>query len=184
MNAIHTPTRMERILNILLDHKVIVNCDRDPYLLRWYLFKTARVSCFIHKFIRSDEDRALHDHPWAFLVIPIWRGYIEYSSWKLREVALHRGLVFESVKGWTVIGEPPNQRGVPPSNEQMVTIKKRIWPLWSTRYRAATYCHRVEIIEDRPSWSIFFHFKRERDWGFHPAEGFTLWNKWWQDKCE
>src|SRR5688500_17625240 len=68
-----------RILSAILPFKVIVNCARDPYLVRWYLFRSGPVSIFIHKFVRSDEDRALHDHPWAFLVIPIWRGYIEHS---------------------------------------------------------------------------------------------------------
>jgi hypothetical protein len=36
-----------------------------------------------------------------------------------------------------------------------------------------------------PSWSLFFHFKRVRDWGFwDKATGFIQWNKWWQEKCE
>lgn len=71
---------IERILNRLLQHKVIVNCEREPYLHRWYLLRTKRVGIFIHKFVRSDEDRALHDHPWNFIVVPLWRGYVEHSE--------------------------------------------------------------------------------------------------------
>lgn len=137
------------ILNRILKKKVIVNCDRDPYLHRWYVFQSDRVALFVHKFVRSDEDRALHDHPWSFLVIPVWRGYIEH-----------------------------NDRG-----------RVRVLPLLGIRLRPATYRHRVELLSDKtgaplPSWSIFFRFRRVRDWGFWPKEGFTLWNKWWQDKCE
>lgn len=37
----------------------------DPYLLRWYIVPYNRwFKVFIHKFMRDDEDRALHDHPW------------------------------------------------------------------------------------------------------------------------
>jgi hypothetical protein len=68
------------------EKRVIVNCDRDPYLIRWYILRWKRVGLFLHKFIRSDEDRALHDHPWAFLVIPIWRGYHEHSVNGVRRV--------------------------------------------------------------------------------------------------
>lgn len=175
MNANHTPTRMERFLNRLLDHKTIVNCDRDPYLLRWYLFRTARVSCFIHKFIRSDEDRALHDHPWAFLVVPVWQGYVEHSD---------RRMDWNERMSWIIASMDKNGAFSPLPPEPLVATQRRVWPFWSARWRPATYRHRVELIKDQPSWSVFFHFKREREWGFHPAEGFTLWNKWWEDKCE
>ena len=69
-----------KLLNKLLDGRVIINCDGDPYLLRWYLLRTKPVAIYIHKFVRSDEDRALHDHPWDFIVIPIWQGYYEFSD--------------------------------------------------------------------------------------------------------
>lgn len=74
------------LLNRLFQYKVIVNCDRQPYLQRWYLFRSTRIGLFVHRFIRSDEDRALHDHPWNFLVIPIWRGYIEHNQRGQRRV--------------------------------------------------------------------------------------------------
>lgn len=74
------------LLNRLFDHKVIVNCEHDPYLQRWYLIRTEACALFLHRFIRGDEDRALHDHPWAFIVIPIWRGYIEHNDRGQRRV--------------------------------------------------------------------------------------------------
>jgi hypothetical protein len=41
-----------------------------PYMNRWILWfglGTLRV----HRFMRDDEDRDLHDHPWAFVTIPL-----------------------------------------------------------------------------------------------------------------
>lgn len=71
---------IDKILNRILECRVIVNCEHDPYLYRWFVIRTERFGLFIHKFVRSDEDRALHDHPWPFVVIPIWRGYVEHSE--------------------------------------------------------------------------------------------------------
>lgn len=171
-----------RFLDWLLPHKVIVNCDRDPFLRRWYLLRTAPVAIFIHQFIRSDEDRALHDHPWAFLVIPIWRGYIEHSDYTTTDDDL---------------GNPVEVRE---------PMERRVYPILGTRFRPATYRHRVELLRDMrtassrvlhpkitahtykavesPAWSIFIRFREVRDWGFWPASGFIQWNRWWQDKCE
>lgn len=156
---------MTTILDRLLQKKVIVNCNRDPYLHRWYVLRTARVGIFIHKFVRSDEDRALHDHPWSFIVIPLWGGYIEHSD---RPPTID--------EEWDALLE---QRPAP-----RVPLQRRVWPIISTRYRGTDYRHRVELINDRPSWSLFIRFRKIREWGFWPREGFVLWNKWWQDKCE
>ena len=134
---------LETILN-RLPHRIIVNCEREPYLHRWYLIRTARIGVFIHKFIRSDEDRALHDHPWNFLALPIWRGYFEHSQFG----------------------------------------RRRIWPLLGMRFRKAEYRHRVELIQNRPAWSLFIRFRERRTWGFWLASGFQAWNDWWREKCE
>jgi hypothetical protein len=33
---------------------------------------------YLHKFLRDDDDRALHDHPWISLSIVLRGGYIEH----------------------------------------------------------------------------------------------------------
>lgn len=156
---------LEHLLDRIFEKRVIVNCDHDPYLHRWYVLRTKRVGLFIHKFVRSDEDRALHDHPWSFLVIPLWGGYIEHSD---REPNADERLSY--LRHGTSL--------------ERVPVRRRVRPIISARYRDVTYRHRVELIESRPSWSLFFRFTKVREWGFWPKEGFVLWNKWWQDKCE
>lgn len=217
------PSLAERILNRLFKKREIVNCDRDVYLHRWYVFRSKPVSLFIHKFVRSDEDRALHCHPWDFLVIPIWRGYIEHNrQWDDGEGTRH--------------GPPIPYEG-----------RTRVLPILGTRFRRAEYRHRVELLpvpskitpeeferlgnewlgceytinasyrigetqaatkrileiekaireapyeyseddkikrKELPSWSLFFHFTKRRDWGFWLPEGFKQWAAFWQEKCE
>ena len=43
----------------------IIGGHDAPYLLRWWLIPRNRFfNVYVHQFLRSDDDRALHDHPW------------------------------------------------------------------------------------------------------------------------
>ena len=43
----------------------IIGGPENPYLLRWWLIPRNRwFNVYLHQFKRSDDDRALHDHPW------------------------------------------------------------------------------------------------------------------------
>ena len=36
-----------------------------PYMLRWYIVpRNPIANVYLHHFLRDDDDRALHDHPW------------------------------------------------------------------------------------------------------------------------
>jgi hypothetical protein len=55
--------------------------SHNPYMLRWFLFrsKSNRLPrLYLHKFLRSDDDRAPHDHPWWFISILLRGKYIEH----------------------------------------------------------------------------------------------------------
>ncbi|MES1164181.1 MAG: hypothetical protein ABUR63_00370 [Verrucomicrobiota bacterium] len=81
-------TLLERIVSLLPKPRVIY--DREggsPYLSRWYLlgnrFDTTGIrigrswlpiSLYLHKFHRSDDDGALHNHPWSWSVAMILSG--------------------------------------------------------------------------------------------------------------
>lgn len=44
---------------------LIVGSRERPYLMRWWLIPRNPVfNVYLHLFLRSDDDRALHDHPW------------------------------------------------------------------------------------------------------------------------
>ncbi len=70
---------------------LIPNFDQTPYLLRLkirgYLppkkgdpvdSKKYRLNIYLHRFLSKDQDRDLHNHPWAWsFAIILWGGYIE-----------------------------------------------------------------------------------------------------------
>ena len=47
-----------------------------PYLTRYVLIKARSWQLCLHVFHRSDFPD-WHDHPWDFLTLVLWRGYIE-----------------------------------------------------------------------------------------------------------
>lgn len=79
---------------------VIGGAER-PYLLRWFVIPRNKVfNVYLHQFLRSDDDRALHDHPWVNLSILLRGGYIEHTiaagGIQQRETALGRRLALPS----------------------------------------------------------------------------------------
>lgn len=57
--------------------KSVIGDQDGPLMIRWVLFRCAAWGVYVHKFLRSDYDRALHDHPWPFVAIILKGGYVE-----------------------------------------------------------------------------------------------------------
>jgi hypothetical protein len=113
----------------------VVGDPARPYLLRWYILPRNPWCClYLHKFVRDDDDRALHDHPWASISLCLLGSYVEHLPEGKR-----------TVRGGSIT------------------------------LRAATFRHRVELIDDKPAWTLFLTGKRVREWGFWCPKGFVVW---------
>lgn len=127
--------------------------EKPPfYLRRWYLTPHSaddhplkherRPNRYLHHILRSDYDRALHDHPWDNWSFILWGGYIEH-----------------------VFAYPPVEgQPLPP------IIAKRRRAFQFIR-RTAETAHRLELYKrkdgtERPCWSFFGTGPKFRDWGF------------------
>ncbi|MGR3605308.1 hypothetical protein [Sulfitobacter sp.] len=56
----------------------VIGSPDDPYMLRWFWIPRNRFfNVYVHSVLRDDDDRALHDHPWASLSLMIESGLIE-----------------------------------------------------------------------------------------------------------
>ena len=91
----------------------------SPYLRRWVL-ETPWFSLRLHRWIYSDDQRALHDHPWSFLVLILTSSYRDRTekgeellvagSVRFRR-AEHRHAVIVPVGGvWTLLATGPERR--------------------------------------------------------------------------
>ncbi len=73
--------RMTIGIMALRDADLAIGGREDPYLLRWYVIPRNRFfNIYLHEMYRSDDDRALHDHPW------FWASFILRSYYTERSI--------------------------------------------------------------------------------------------------
>lgn len=77
--------RAMRVAEVRPPDHVIGGAD-DPYLRRWWLIPRNRfANIYLHHFVRSDDDRALHDHPWVSVSIILTAGYREHMPTRIAD---------------------------------------------------------------------------------------------------
>ncbi len=58
----------------------VIGDSDNPYLRRWWVIPRNRwFNIYLHHFLRSDDDRALHDHPWLNCSILLTGEYREHT---------------------------------------------------------------------------------------------------------
>lgn len=58
----------------------VIGPKKDPYMLRWWVIPRNRFfNIYLHHFLHSDDDRALHDHPWLNASILLKGSYVEHT---------------------------------------------------------------------------------------------------------
>lgn len=120
------------------------------YLERWYTIPRNRwFNIYLHHFKRSDQDFALHDHPWLFNIsLPIGDcGYLE-------EVFVGDSDYFDD-----------------PLVTKFVAV-----PAGDFKFRFGRAPHRVQLCHDLDgneleAWTIFMTGPVVRDWGFYCRNG-------------
>lgn len=102
-------------------------CTRvgEVYLTRWTLLQLFGWALLLHKMHRPDQDRCHHDHPWRFVTLVLWGGYVEEimvdegvrtrrnrPGTLLYRPALHTHRVSGLPRGscWTLVLRGPYQR--------------------------------------------------------------------------
>jgi hypothetical protein len=59
---------------------LVIGGSERPYMRRWYVIPSNPVfNIYLHEILRSDDGRALHDHPWLNLSIILDGSYVEHS---------------------------------------------------------------------------------------------------------
>lgn len=71
--------RLDRIADSRPPDFIIGPAD-DPQVRRWWVIPRNRwFNIYLHHFMRSDEDCALHDHPWVNLSLLLTSTYVEHT---------------------------------------------------------------------------------------------------------
>lgn len=121
---------IEPLIHRITDHLPcrLINGERgEPYLERYYLAGLAGWHLYLHRFVDSDPDRGLHDHPWSRAVsLVLSGGYDELRARPdgsigcrrvrpgringLRGDTYHRVLL-RSGPAWTLFAHGPRVKG-------------------------------------------------------------------------
>lgn len=157
----------------------IIYRDNGEYLRRWWVLggkadgekhgpdsapreRTARRPfgwCwYLHQFVQSDDDRAMHDHPWRWWSFLLRDNYYEFTPYKY------------------------NDDGTP--NPSGTNIK--FYRAGDFRSGQATDIHRIELLrnarrQEIPVWTWFFMGPWERAWGFWCPKGWKYWREFDRD---
>lgn len=134
----------------------VVGADNPDgaYLRRWWLIPRNRFfNVYLHRFLRDDDDRALHDHPWPWLSFLLSGAYIEHT---IASGGVHRRTRRE--EGSLKISTP--------RRAHRIELVKMLNPLNPDQPRPLS------------CWTIFITGPRVRDWGFHCSErGWVPWQQ-------
>lgn len=128
----------------------IISEGDAPYLERYYLFTVLGWRFYLHRFVRSDPDRGLHDHPWSLAFSIILSGwYYEETRTGVRKVRWFNTLTGDSF-------------------HRVVLPCAHAYPDMTCKDHArAGISHPIAPGVERPCWTLFFHrVGYVKSWGF------------------
>lgn len=136
---------------------LIIGPRHNPQTYRWHLIKWRGWQLALHKWWRSDEDRALHDHSGHNMsVILSPQGYVEIVRRELPYVAMGPATAYGGYQD----------------------MPRRRFP-FVPYFRRADAPHRVVLRDARPVWTLWLRWPPIREWGFHCPRGW----RHWKDFC-
>lgn len=146
--------RCRRVMDSRPPDELVGNQD-CPLIRRWFLYKTTHFGrVYLHQLMRSDDDRALHDHKMSNISWILDGSYREWMEWE-RDKIDEKNARLETIEGTT----------------RIYVRHTRI--AGDVIARGAGTPHRLEL--DTPVISLFFGGPIVRDWGFHTASGWVRW---------
>ena len=134
------------------DFMVGADSPGGAYLRRWWLIPRNPVfNIYLHQFLRDDDDRALHDHPWPWVSFLLGGSYIEHT--------IARGGIHHRQTR-----HPGSLKVSGPRRAHRIELL----PFTSVSGESFLL----------PCWTIFITGPRLRGWGFHcPERGWVPWQR-------
>lgn len=144
---------------------VIIGDPKDPYLLRWYIIPRNRFfNIYLHNFCKSDDDRALHDHPWLFNMSILLKGdYIEHI-FKKRKGEYARSTLPGVIRKFRSAGSIYFRWGKAPHRVELYKDVEELIPRMG-----------LQIINEKPVWTLFITGPKVREWGFYCPQEWRHW---------
>ncbi len=134
----------------------IIGGKENPYLCRHFLIPRNRFfNVYVHEFLRSDEDRAHHCHPWMFRVS--WMLRNSYIAHTIKNGGVHVAKLRDE-------GSVEFQWGASPHRVELLRVAETEHDLFHAKELPA-----------QPCWTLFITGPVVREWGFHCQHGWVPW---------
>ena len=134
----------------------VIGGAESPYLRRhWLIPRNRFFNVYVHEFLRSDDDRALHDHPWLFNASWLIEGdYLEHT---IREGGVAEVVAREA-------GDWKFRWGPAPHRVEL-------------RMEAETDVRGFSVGWIVPCWTVFITGPVVRPWGFYCPRRWVPWQE-------
>ena len=150
---------MQRLADAIIGHaKKHPYFHLEGYMQRFWVLKPRKwlpLSIRVHHILRSDNERHLHDHPWASCSVILRGGY-----WEEVPVSQHQHPEMDQY---------PSQRVLKERRPGSIVL------------RLATDRHRLIVPPGKDCWSLFIMLGKQRQWGFYPPKGWVYWREYMND---
>lgn len=139
----------------------VIGDPAEPYMNRWWVIPRNKwFNVYLHQFLRSDDDRALHNHPWIFNASFLIAG--QYREHTIAYGGINHRKLYET-------GE----------------LKFRGWNAAHRVELVNTYKTVKDLLENNPvpapCWTLFITGPVIQEWGFFCEKaGFVH----WKDFCK
>ena len=157
----------------MITKKVIYGCEsrgdaHSPYLTRYTVLKTRWGNLCLHVFHRSDNSER-HDHPWTFVSLILWNGYIEETPSGRRRI--WPGMVLRRRALW----EHRVELLRPTCYDCMGTGASH--REWGECWKCGGYG-----FNERKAVTLVWMGNKEREWGFFTGNGWQNWREYFEEK--
>lgn len=133
---------------------VVIGGHESPYMRRWWVIpRNPRFNIYLHHFLRPDDDRALHDHPWWNVSWLLNGSYIEVVPLDPANPAGATRSIMREAGAMAFRKAEAAHR---------IMLHPEFWPAEG----ASPY---------RPCWTLFVTGPNIREWGFWCPKGWKHW---------
>lgn len=130
-----------------------------PYLHRWMLKLPFGYTLRLHHWFRSDDKRAMHNHPWDFWTLVLKGGYEDWTEGRICPVCNGVGKRYTRPVDYVdfVVCGACEGRGF--------SIDKQRMSPGSFSFRPANHKHTVAV-DEGGAWTLLLMRKPKQPWGF------------------
>lgn len=148
-----------------MDFRIPPNTNVSAYMHRWWrIARNWAFNIYYHVVLRSDDDRALHDHPWFSFSIVLEGGYYEHT---IQAGGIHR-------KIWKGPGSMTFRwTGSKAHRLELQRVPLMEAPLHSLVGREVEISGATNQMVEVPAVTIFITGPVLRRWGFHHESGWV-----------